>query len=361
LANFLVEPKEFITMKNTAIVCFVLAIVGLALSVPLWAQDAQQNRAVDPLPSWNATGPRTAIIAFVERVTKEGSPDFVPVEQRIAVFDNDGTLWPENPIPFQVAFVVHEVKRLLPEHPEWKSDPSVKALFKRDVTALATDHYKGLFRVIGLTHAGITTDEFHERVENWITSDKHPRFDRPYIECSYQPMIEVLAHLRANGFKTYIVSGGGMDFMRVWSERIYGIPPEHVLGSHGQVKFEFRDGRPVLVKTLDTVFIDDKEGKPVCIHQFIGRRPIAAFGNSNGDQAMLEYVTIDNPNPSLGLIVHHTDAQREYAYDAHPKSSGTLTTALKESSKRGWIVVDMKADWNRVLPQKRDSVGGQNK
>lgn len=321
----------------------------LMLACSLLASLSSTALADDPLPSWNATAPKEAIVTFVQRVTTIGSPEYVPPAERIAVFDNDGTLWPENPIPFQAAFATHELKRLLPEHPEWNTDPAVQAILKGDAASLTADHYKGLFRVIGITHTGITTDEFNKRVDNWITQDKHPRFDRPYIECSYQPMIELLAYLRANGFKTYIASAGGMDFMRIWSERVYGVPPEQVLGSHGQVKYELRDGKPVLVKTLDTVFINDKEGKPVGIHQFIGRRPIAAFGNSDGDQAMLQYVTIDNPRPSFGLIVHHTDADREYAYDAHPKSSGKLTTALDEASKRGWAVVDMTADWNRIF------------
>lgn len=303
----------------------------------------------DPLPSWNDTASRQAIIAFVEKVTTPGSPDFVPEPERIAVFDNDGTLWPEDPVPFQMAFGIYSLKERLPHHPEWKDDPYVKAALEGDFNKLLADHYKGLFHILGLTHAGMTVDEFHARVQQWQAADKHPRFNQPYVELAYQSMREVLGYLRANGFKTFIVSGGGADFMRVWAEEVYGVPPEQVIGSHGQTRFEMRDGKPVLVKTLDRVFVNDKEGKPVGIQQAIGRRPIAAFGNSDGDKEMLEYTTIDNPRPSFGLIVHHTDAEREFAYDAHPQSSGRLVEALEAAPRRGWIVVDMKDDWKQIF------------
>lgn len=305
----------------------------------------------DPLPSWNDGPAKQAIVAFVEKVTKEGSPDFVPPEDRIATFDNDGCLWCENPLPFQAIFAADEIKRLMPEHPEWKDNAAIQAFEKKDVAALTDDHYKGLLEIVALTHAGITTDEFDQRVKNWLQTAKHPRFNRPYTQCVYQPMLELLGYLRANGFQTWIVSGGGQDFMRVFADETYGIPPQQVVGSYSRAKFELRDGKPTLLKTTDAVFVDDKAGKPVGIDQFIGRRPIAAFGNSDGDQAMLEYTTIDNPRPSFGLIVHHTDAEREYAYDANPKSSGKLVTALEAAPKNGWVVVDMKSDWNQVFPQ----------
>ena len=307
----------------------------------------------DPLPSWNEGKPKAAIIDFVKRVTDENSPDFVPVEERIATFDNDGTLWCENPLPFQALFAADEIKRLLPDHPEWKENATVQAFQNKDVAALTADHYKGLLEIIALTHAGMTTDQFDQRVKKWLATSKHPRFSRPYDECVYQPMLELLAYLRANDFQTWIVSGGGQDFMRVFADKTYGIPPQQVVGSHGQAKFEMKDGKPTLIKTLETVFVDDKEGKPVGIDQFIGRRPIAAFGNSDGDQAMLEYITIDNPKASFGLIVHHTDSEREYAYDAKPKSSGKLITALKAAPKYGWTVVDMKEDWTKVFPEEK--------
>jgi haloacid dehalogenase-like hydrolase len=305
--------------------------------------------AADPLPSWQDGAAKQAIVGFVEKVTTAGSPDFIPAAERIAVFDNDGTLWPENPVPFQLAFALDSLQQQLPAKPEWQKDPFVKAAVEGDFSKLLADHYKGLFHIIGLTHAGMTTEEFSAQVDEWMKTARHPRFGRPYDECIYQPMREVLAFLRAHGFKTYIVSGGGADFMRVWSERVYGIAPEQVVGSHGQVKFEIRAGKPALVKTMDSIFVDDKEGKPVGIHQFIGRRPVMAFGNSDGDKAMLEYTTIGNPRPSFGLIVHHTDAQREYAYDANPKSSGKLVAALAEAPKHGWLVVDMQRDWKNVL------------
>ncbi|RUO97401.1 HAD family hydrolase [Hyphomicrobium sp.] len=313
--------------------------------------------AADPLPSWNDTAPKAAIKAFVERVTQEGSADFVPPAERIAVFDNDGTLWPENPVPFQMAYVFDELKRRSPNEPKLAADPMVQAALAGDIgKLLAGEHHDGLLRIVALTHAGITTDDFRARVEAWLASAKHPRFGRPYDQLTYQPMQELLRYLRANGFKTFIVSGGGADFMRVWSERVYGIPPDQVVGSTGRTVFELRDSGPVLVKTLDYLFVDDKTGKPVGIWEFIGRRPIACFGNSDGDQAMLEYTTINNPRPSFGLIVHHTDSEREYAYDVNPKSSGKLVEALKEAPQRGWTIVDMKNDWNTVFASDDSSV-----
>jgi phosphoglycolate phosphatase-like HAD superfamily hydrolase len=306
--------------------------------------------AADPLPSWNDTAPKKAIIAFIDKVTKEGSADFVSPAERIAVFDNDGTLWPENPVPFQVAYVFDELKRRAPNDPKLAADPMVQAALAGDIAKLLEgEHHDGLLHIVALTHAGMTTNDFNAEVQAWLASAKHPRFGTPYDQLTYQPMQELLHYLRANGFKTYIVSGGGADFMRVWSERVYGISPEQVVGSTGRTTFELRDSGPVLVKTLYYLFVDDKTGKPVGIWQFIGRRPIASFGNSDGDLAMLQYTTINNPRPSFGLIVHHTDGDREYAYDANPKSSGKLIEALKEAPKRGWTVVDMKNDWKRIF------------
>jgi phosphoglycolate phosphatase-like HAD superfamily hydrolase len=309
--------------------------------------------AADPLPSWNTGPARQSVIDFVTRVTKVDSPDFVPVSERIAVFDNDGTLWPENPVPFQAAYVFDELKRRAPKEPRLADDPMVQAALAGNLAKLLEgEHHDGLMRIAALTHAGMTTDEFKSSVEAWLASARHPKFDTPYDQLTYQPMQELLRYLRSNGFKTFIVSGGGADFMRVWAERVYGIPPEQVVGSSARTKFELRDSGPVLVKTLDHLFVDDKEGKPVGIHQFIGRRPIACFGNSDGDLAMLQYTTIKNPRPSLGLIVHHTDGEREYAYDAKPKSSGKLVAALQEAAERGWTVVSMKDDWKTIFPSK---------
>jgi len=326
------------------------SFLAAATGLPVASAFAQEPRNGAPLSSWSDGNAKKAILDFTARTTKVGTPDFIPAPERIAVFDNDGTLWPENPLPFQLAFAFDSLERELPKNPKWKDDPFVRAALDGDAPALLADRYKGLFHVLGLTHAGMTTDEFNARVETWLKTAKHPRFGKRYDECVYQPMIELLAHLRANGFKTFIVSGGGADFMRVWTERAYGIPPEQVIGSYAQTQFEMRDGKPVLVKTTEHVFVDDKEGKPVGIHQFIGRRPAMCFGNSDGDKAMLEYTTIGNPLPSFGLIVHHTDAAREYEYDAKPKSSGKLVEALAAAPKRGWTVVSMKTDWIKVFP-----------
>jgi phosphoglycolate phosphatase-like HAD superfamily hydrolase len=304
----------------------------------------------DPLPSWNDGAAKQAIMAFIAKVTNAESADFLPLAERIAVFDNDGCLWPENPLPFQVAFAIDELKRRLVSEPELAEEPMVQAAIAGDFAKLlAGEHFDGLMQILALTHAGMTAEEFRDAVQAWLQTARHPRFERPYDELTYQPMQELLRLLRANGFKNFIVSGGGADFMRVWVERVYGIPPEQVVGSTARTKYELRESGPVLIKTLEYLFVNDKQGKPVGIHQFIGRRPMFCCGNSDGDQAMLQYTTINNPLPSFGLIVHHTDAEREYAYDAITKSTGKLVEALKEAPSRGWIVVDMKQDWNAVF------------
>ena len=329
----------------------VPAIVRLLiLGVPLVVFGAQPYAQTSPLPSWNEGVAKQAIVTFVKETTDQASPKFVPPSERIAVFDNDGTLWPENPVPFQLAYALDTLKKMAAEKPELNHDPMVQAALAGDFAKLLEGpHHDGLLHIVALTHAGMTTEEFKAKVENWLATARHPRYGKPYDQLTYQPMQEVLSYLRANGFKTFIVSGGGADFMRVWSERIYGIPPEQVVGSVGRAKYELTPNGPVLVKTLDYLFVDDKEGKPVGIHQFIGRRPIACFGNSDGNKAMLEYTTIANPRPSFGLIVHHTDDQREYAYDDHPKSSGKLVEALQDAPQRGWVVVDMKNDWQTIF------------
>jgi heat shock protein HslJ/phosphoglycolate phosphatase-like HAD superfamily hydrolase len=316
-------------------------------------------QAADPLPSWNDGPAKQAIIAFVEQVTQAGSVNFVPPAERIAVFDNDGTLWPENPMPFQVAYALDALKQRVATAPELASDPMVQAAMAGDFPQLlAGPHHDGLLQILALTHAGMTTEEFKSSVEAWLKTAKHPRFDKGYDQLTYLPMQEVLAFLRDHDFKTYIVSGGGADFMRVWSERVYDIPPEQVIGSTARTQFELRETGPVLIKSMEHLFVDDKEGKPVAIHQFIGRRPIACFGNSDGDKAMLEYTTINNPHPSFGLVVHHTDADREYAYDAAPKSSGKLVDALTDAPMRGWIRVDMKNDWKTIWSSVEDQPAG---
>ncbi|MGH7242316.1 MAG: HAD family hydrolase [Phycisphaerales bacterium] len=308
-------------------------------------------RAADPLPSWNDTAPKKAILAFVEKVTKEGSPDFVKPEERIATFDNDGTLWCEQPMYVQAAFAIDRIKALAPQHPEWLTQEPFKSVLAGDIKTALSGGEHAMAEIVAATHGGMTVADFETIVKDWIASARHPRFKKPYNECIYQPMVELLAYLRANGFKTFIVSGGGADFMRPWTEKAYGIPPEQVVGSRAKSKFEMTDAGPVLQKLPEIDFIDDGPGKPVGINQEIGRRPVLAFGNSDGDLQMLQWTTM-NPNPvglRLGLIVHHTDAVREYAYDRDSKI-GRLDKALDQAPERGWIVVDMKNDWNRVFP-----------
>src|SRR5437870_2289184 len=309
--------------------------------------------AADPLPSWNETAPKKAIVAFVEKVTKEGSPDFVPVPERIATFDNDGTLWCEQPMPVQLFFALDRVKALAPQHPEWKTKEPFASLLKGDLkTALAGGEH-ALLQIVMATHAGMTTAEFEQIVKDWLATAKHPKFKQPFLKCVYQPMIELLAYLRANGFKTFIVSGGGIEFMRPWADQVYGIPPEQVVGSSIKTKFEMRDGKPVLVRLPEINFIDDKAGKPVGINQHIGRRPVMAFGNSDGDKQMLEY-TQGGGGARFMLLVLHDDAAREYAYGPAKGlpdvKLGAFTSALYEQTKKdGWTVVSMKDDWKQVF------------
>ncbi len=338
------EPFEAFTVRAVSVSLYQVGDYGVA------QRKLYDLHCIDPLPSWNDGPVKQGILAFIARVTKAGSPDFLPQAERIAVFDNDGTLWPENPMPFQAAFAIDELNRLILTEPELAADPMVQAALAGDFAKLLEgEHFDGLMRVLALTHAGMTIDEFRDAVAAWFTSARHPRYGRPYDELTYLPMQELLSLLRANGFKNFIVSGGGADFMRVWVERVYGIPPEQVVGSTARTRFELRDSGPVLTKTLDYLFVNDREGKPVGIHQFIGRRPAICCGNSDGDHAMLQYTTINNPRPGFGLIVHHTDSEREYAYDAETKSTGTLVEALQEAPKRGWLVVDMQRDWNTIF------------
>jgi phosphoglycolate phosphatase-like HAD superfamily hydrolase len=306
----------------------------------------------DALPSWNDGIVKSAIVDFVSRVTTQCGPDFVPVPERIATFDNDGTLWTEQPYYFQFAFALDRVKAMAPQHPEWKDKQPFKALLEGDKKALAASGKDGLIQIIAVTHTGMTVEDFSKTVIEWTATARHPRFNRPYTELVYQPMIELLAYLRANGFKTFIVSGGGVEFMRPWTERIYGIPPEQVVGSSGEVKFQIgADGRPVLSKLPKIEFVDDGPGKPVGINRFIGRRPIFAFGNSDGDLQMLQW-TMAGKGLRFAGLVHHTDAEREYAYDRDSKV-GKLDKALDEATAKGWAVVDMKRDWKAVFPEAR--------
>ena len=308
------------------------------------------TQAEDLLPSWADTAPKQAILDFVAKVSNPNGKDFVPEQDRLAVFDNDGTLWPECPMPFQIAFVVDEVKRLATEQPELAKDPMIKAAIEGDFKALfAGEKHDGFMKIMALTHSGMTSDEFSRRVKSWFATAEYPPLGTSYGEATYLPMQEVFSLLRSKGFHVAIVSGGGVDFMRQFSEDVYGVLPEWVLGSSADVVFELQDGKPAFVKQATGLYINDKVGKSVRIYQQLGRRPIACFGNSDGDQSMLEYTTIDNPYKSLGVLIHHTDGQRECQYDAKPPLSGKLITALEDAPKRGWVVVDMKNDWEKVF------------
>jgi phosphoglycolate phosphatase-like HAD superfamily hydrolase len=308
------------------------AAVGVAAALLIVSPAVAQS---DPLPSWNDTAPKAAIVEFVEKVSKEGSPDFVPEPERIAVFDNDGTLWVEQPMYVQLAFALDRVKAEAPNHPD-------------DMKTLAAFGEKGLLELIMATHANMTTEQFQTIVTDWIATARDPRFKKPYTELVYQPMLELLAYLRANGFKTFIVSGGGIEFMRPWTEKVYGVPPEEVVGSSIKTQFAMKDDDPTLFRLPEINFIDDKAGKPVGIQEHIGRKPIAAFGNSDGDLQMLQWTTLTD-GARFGLIVHHTDAEREYAYD-RKSEFGHLDLALDAAEINKWTVVDMKADWKQIFP-----------
>lgn len=304
--------------------------------------------AADPLPSWNDGPSKKAITAFVEKVTSENTADFVPPAERIATFDNDGTLWSEQPMYFQAFFIFDRIKQLAPQNPQWKDKEPFASVLKGDLKTALAGGERALLEMAMATHAGTTTEEFEKIVSDWAANAKHPKTGKPFTQMVYQPMLEVLAYLRANGFKTFIVSGGGIEFMRPWTEKVYGIPPEQVIGSSIKTKFELRDGTPVLARLPELNFIDDKEGKPVAIQQHIGRRPIMAFGNSDGDFQMLEWTTTGK-GPRFALIVHHDDAQREYAYD-RGSHIGKLEKGLDQAPQRGWTIVSMKNDWKNIYP-----------
>ncbi|MCA0893995.1 HAD family hydrolase [Microbulbifer agarilyticus] len=322
-----------------------LLVVCLAcLSTGVWA--AASN---DPLPSWSVGKTKQAIVSFVEKTTREGSPDFVPENQRIATFDNDGTLWAEQPVYFQLIYALDQVKKMAPQHPEWKTEEPFASALKGDMNKLVASGKEGLMKIIGATHANMTADEFSENVSQWLKTARHPKTNRPYNEMVYQPMLELLNYLRANGFKTFIVSGGGTDFLRVFAEQTYGIPPDQVVGSSLKAEYKVRDGKPEIIKLADINLINDKAGKPVGIHQHIGQRPIFAAGNSDGDFQMLEWTTAGE-GPRFGLLLHHTDDKREWAYD-RKSHVGRLDQGLDQAANRGWLVIDMQEDWDQVFPR----------
>jgi phosphoglycolate phosphatase-like HAD superfamily hydrolase len=301
----------------------------------------------DPLPSWCEGAAKSAILDFVARVTTADSPDYVKPEERIATFDNDGTLWAEQPYYIQLAFALDQIKARAPQHPEWQSREPFKSALAGDAKSILTGGERALLEIVAATHFGMTTEEFEVEVRAWLTTARHPATNRPYTEMVFQPMLELLTYLRASGFKTFIVSGGGVEFMRTFAERTYGVPPEQVVGSSGKLKFEMRDGKPILIKLSEVDFINDNVGKPVAIQQHIGRRPIAAFGNSDGDLEMLQWTTAGE-GARLALLVHHTDGIREWAYDH--SYFGRLDKALEEANANRWVVADMKNDWQRVFP-----------
>jgi phosphoserine phosphatase len=322
-------------------------VASLALGVCLLLPGLA-GAQTDPLPSWNDGPAKQSIVKFVQAATDAAGSQHVPPASRIAVFDNDGTLWSEQPMYFQGFFAFDRVKALAPKHPEWKTRQPFKGMLENDMKAVAAAGEKGLFEVIAATHTGMTTDEFAQNVKDWVTQAKHPTLQRPYTDLVYQPMLELLDYLRASGFKTFIVSGGGVEFMRVFAEQVYGIPPEQVIGSVGETQFEMRNGKPVLLKLPKVNLVDDKAGKPVGINRFIGRRPVLAFGNSDGDQQMLQWTAAGDGLRFMGLV-HHTDAAREWAYDRQ-SSIGRLDKVLDEAVQKGWTVVDMKRDWKVIYP-----------
>jgi phosphoserine phosphatase len=321
-------------------------------SVFVIATAAIDAQAAGPLPSWSDTATKKTIVTFVEKVTDQGSPDFMPPTERIAAFDNDGTLWAEQPMYFQLFFALDRVKALAPQHPEWKDKEPFAPLLRGDLKSALEGGQKAILEIVMTTHAGMTTTEFEQIVKDWIAKARHPNTGKLYTQMVYQPMLELLAYLRENDFKTFIASGGGIEFMRAFAEETYGIPPEQVVGSSIQTKFQMRGDGPVLVRLPKINFIDDKEGKPVGINSHIGRRPIAAFGNSDGDLQMLQWTTAGQ-GLRFALLVHHTDAEREWAYDRN-SSVGRLDKGLDEAKARGWTVVDMKKDWKRVFPFERE-------
>ncbi|MBK0326578.1 haloacid dehalogenase-like hydrolase, partial [Rhodobacteraceae bacterium F11138] len=317
--------------------------IAFVLALPALADD-------DPLPSWNEGDTKRAIIAFVRGVTDKDSDTYVGEDARIATFDNDGTLWIEQPMYTQLAFALDRVKEMADDHPEWKTTQPFQAVLEGDMKALGAAGEKGLLELVATTHAGMSTERFAEIASDWLAGAKHPKFDQPYTALVYQPMLELIEYLQDNDFETFIVSGGGIEFMRPWTEEVYGIPPQQVVGSSIATEFKMVDGKPALMRTDKIDFIDDKAGKPVGINAHIGHRPIAAFGNSDGDFEMLQYTTIGADGLRLGAFVHHTDAEREYAYDRETHI-GKLDKGLDAAAENGWLLIDMKTDWKTIFPQ----------
>ncbi len=337
-------------MKKKLVPFIAVLLLTSCTEQPRETKEVAKTDAIvtDPLPSWNDGSSKKSIVDFVNKTTKEGGADFIPVADRIACFDNDGTLWSEQPLYFQFFFAMDRIKAMAPQHPEWKTKQPFKALLEGDMKTVMAGGEKALVQIVMTTHAGMTTDAFTKTVKDWMATATHPTTKKHYNEMIFQPMVELLNYLRSSGYKTFIVSGGGVDFMQPWAEQAYGIPPDQVVGSSGKVKYDTLNGQHVLVKLPELNFIDDKEGKPVGIHQYIGKRPVFTAGNSDGDYAMLQY-TCTGGGPHLGMIVHHTDSIREWAYDRQ-SHIGNLQRGLDDAAKYGWLIVDMKSDWKKIYP-----------
>ncbi|CAG9166792.1 HAD family phosphatase [Cupriavidus respiraculi] len=344
-----VRSRRILASLYAALALAGLAAAGCSTPYDSAAQPSalQQQAATQALPSWRDGAAREALLKFVADVTQPGSPNFVPPEERVAVFDNDGTLWSEQPMYFQFFFLLDQVRAAAPQHPEWRTDPAYKALMANDMQALMRNRKQAL-ALIAKANSGMSVEEYDRTIRDWMASARHPRFNKPYSELVFQPQLELLSFLRANGFRTYIVSGGTIDFMRPWSQAVYGIPPEQVIGSSQGIRYAVRDGKPVLMREPKLDFIDDGPGKPVGIYRHIGRRPILAVGNSDGDLQMLEYTT-GGSGPRLAVLVHHDDAEREFAYDRQ-SAVGKLDKALDAARAKGWTVISMKRDWSRIYP-----------
>lgn len=339
------HTPHFVFIFSTALLMWSCAKTG-----PAARSENTTPSSVEYLPSWNDGDTKAAIIDFVRKTTTENSPEFIPVADRIACFDNDGTLWSEQPMYFQLAFAIDRIHAMAPQHPEWKNIQPFKGLLEGDLQSALAGGEKAILQILGATHAGMTTEEFDKHVLDWAATAKHPKTDKLFTRMVYQPMIELLEYLRANGYKTFIVSGGGVDFMRPWVEAAYGIPPDQVVGSSGKVTYEIRDGQAVLIKQPEINFIDDKEGKPVGIHQYIGKRPVFTAGNSDGDYAMLQWTSTATGYPRFGMFIHHTDEVREWAYD-RASHIGKLDKGLDDAGKYNWLIVDMQQDWKTIYPQ----------
>lgn len=339
-------------LKFPLLLIIVLSAFTQSCNTPPPATETSSRQEVsavtkDPLPSWNEGATKKSIVDFVTKTTTAGAIDFIPVADRIACFDNDGTLWSEQPMYFQMAFVMDRVKALAPQHPEWKDTQPFKAAIEGDVQTALSGGEKSMVDMLIATHAGTTTEEFNKIVKDWIATSRHPKTNQPYTEMVYKPMLELLAYLRSNGYKTYIVSGGGIDFMRPWTESVYGIPPEQVIGSSLKLKYEMRDDGPVVYRLPEVNFINDKAAKPVGIEQHIGRRPVFTAGNSDGDYEMLQWTSTATGYPRFGMLVHHTDDVREWAYD-RTSHIGKLDKGLNDAPKYNWLIVDMKQDWKKL-------------